>query len=95
MASPQSNTQWYGATVSGTHTVVVGDRGRIVVPAEIRARADLVEGTPLVLLDTPGGIVLMTREQLRTRVHEELAGLDLVGDLLDDRRRAAEREDAP
>ena len=35
----------------------------------------------------------MTREQLRTRVREELAGLDLVGDLLDDRRRAAEDED--
>ena len=59
------------------------------MPAEVRASADLVEGTPLVLLDTPGGIVLMTREQLRTRVREELAGLDLIGDLLDDRRRAA------
>ena len=81
--------------MSGTHTVVVGDRGRIVVPAKVRARADLVEGTPLVLLDTPGGIVLMTREQLRTRVREELAGLDLIGDLLDDRRRAAADEDAP
>ena len=65
------------------------------MPAEVRARADLVEGTPLVLLDTPGGIVLMTREQLRTRVREELAGLDLVGDLLGDRRRAAEDEDTP
>jgi bifunctional DNA-binding transcriptional regulator/antitoxin component of YhaV-PrlF toxin-antitoxin module len=65
-----------------------------VVPAEVRARASLAEGTPLVLLDTPGGIVLLTREQLRTRVRDELAGLDLVGDLLDDRRRAAEAEDA-
>jgi AbrB family looped-hinge helix DNA binding protein len=79
--------------MSGTHTVVVGDRGRIVVPAEVRQRAELVAGTPLVLLDTPGGIVLMTREQLRTRVREELAGLDLVSDLLDDRRRAAADDD--
>jgi AbrB family looped-hinge helix DNA binding protein len=79
--------------MSGTHTVVVGDRGRIVVPAEVRQRAELVAGTPLVLLDTPGGIVLMTREQLRTRVREELAGLDLVRDLLDDRRRAAADDD--
>ena len=79
--------------MSGTPTVVVGDRGRIVVPAEIRARSELSEGTPLVLLDTPGGIVLMTRAQLRARVRGELAGLDLIDELLRDRRNAAESED--
>ena len=79
--------------MSGTHTVVMGDRGRIVVPAEIRARSELSEGTPLVLLDTPGGIVLMTRAQLRARVRDELAGLDLIGELLRDRRDAADAED--
>lgn len=73
---------------------MVGDRGRIVVPAEVRARAGLSEGTPLILLETPSGLVLLTREQLRERVRDELAGLDLVAELLDDRRRAAEREDA-
>jgi len=80
--------------MSGTYTVVVGDRGRIVVPAEVRERAGLAEGTPLVLLETPGGLVLLTREQLRARVRLELEGLDLVAELLADRRRAAEREDA-
>ena len=79
--------------MSGTHTVVMGDRGRIVVPAEIRTRSELSEGTPLVLLDTPGGIVLMTRAQLRARVRNELAGLDLIDDLLRDRRNAADAED--
>ncbi len=79
--------------MGGTHRVVVGDRGRIVVPAEIRARSELSEGTLLVLLDTPGGIVLMTRAQLRARVRDELAGLDLIGELLRDRRDAAEAED--
>ena len=74
--------------------VVMGDRGRLVVPAEVRARAGLVEGTPLVLLESPGGLVLLTREQLRDRVRSDLAGLDLVGELLADRRRAAELEDA-
>jgi len=72
----------------------VGDRGRIVVPAAIRARGELAEGTPLVLLDTPGGIVLMTRAQLRSRVRDELAGLDLVDELLRDRRDDARTEDA-
>ena len=80
--------------MSGTHTVVVGNRGRIVVPAEVRGRTGLREGTALILLETPHGLVLMTREQLRDRVRNELDGLDLVAELLGERRRAAECEDA-
>jgi AbrB family looped-hinge helix DNA binding protein len=80
--------------MSGTHNVVVGDRGRIVVPADVRDRAGLQAGTPLVLLETPAGLVLMTRAQLRARVRDELAGLDLVGELLAERRRAADEEDS-
>jgi AbrB family looped-hinge helix DNA binding protein len=72
---------------------VVGDRGRLVVPAEVRERAGLVEGTKLIMLETPSGIVLMTRRQLRDRVREELSGLDLVGELLAERRGAAAAED--
>ncbi len=68
-------------------------RGRIVVPAEVRAGAGLVEGTPLVLLDTPNGLVFLTRAQLRARVRDELDGLDLVGQLLADRRQAGAQED--
>lgn len=64
------------------------------MPSEVRERAGLSEGTPLVLLETPGGLVLMTREQLRDRVRAELDGLDLVSDLLADRRRASATEDA-
>ena len=79
--------------MSGTYTVVVGDKGRLVVPAEVRERAGIVEGTPLVLLETPDGLVLMTRGQLRNRVREELSGVDLVGQLIRDRRVAAEQED--
>ena len=63
------------------------------MPADVRERAGLSEGTPLVLLEAPDGLVLLTREQLRTRVRSELEGLDLVTDLLADRRRAADRED--
>ena len=80
--------------MNGTHTVVVGDRGRIVVPAEVRESAGLTEGTPLVLLTSPEGLVLLTREQLLSRVRSELKGLDLVTELLAYRRRAAEQEDA-
>ena len=85
---------WYIRIMNGTYAVVVGDRGRIVVPAEVRERAGLEAGTPLVLLESSGGLVLLTRHQLRARVRGELGGLDLVEGLLADRRRAAEQEDA-
>lgn len=65
-----------------------------MVPAEVRERTGWSAGTTLVLLETPGGVVLLTRDQLRDRVREELAGLDLVGDLLADRRAASAAEDA-
>lgn len=85
---------WYTGIMTGTYTVTMGDRGRLVVPAELRDRAGLVEGTTLVLLETPGGLVLLTREQLKARVRQELEGADLVAELLADRRRASKAEDA-
>lgn len=80
--------------MSGTYTVIVGDRGRFVLPAELRDRTGLSEGTTVVILETPSGVVLMTREQLRDRVRNELSGLDLVGELLAERREAAATDDA-
>lgn len=80
--------------MSGTHAVTMGDRGRLVVPADVRERNGLAEGTRLVLLETPAGIVLMTRAQARARVRDALQGLDLVGDLLAERRHQAAGEDA-
>jgi AbrB family looped-hinge helix DNA binding protein len=78
----------------GTHHVIVGDRGRIVLPAAVRQRAGLSEGSPLILIEAPDGLILLTREQLKTRVRAELAGLDLVKELLSERRAQAESEDA-
>lgn len=72
--------------------VVMGDRGRLVVPAELRDRLHFEPGTPLLLLETPNGVVLATRDQAKKLVRDELAGLDLVADLLADRRRAAAEE---
>lgn len=80
--------------MDGTYPMTVGDRGRIVVPAEVRERQGLVEGTPLILLETPTGLVLMTRGQLRQRLRDDLAGGDLVTALLAERRAAAAAEDA-
>lgn len=80
--------------MAGTHTVTMGDRGRLVVPAALRQRAGLSEGTPLVLVETDAGIVLLTRDQLKERVRQDLAGLDLVGELLAERRASAADDDA-
>lgn len=72
----------------------MGNRGRLVVPHAVRMRRHWDEGTRLILLDTDDGVVLLTREQLRDRVRAGLAGRPLVDELLQERRREAEREDA-
>lgn len=72
----------------------MGDRGRLVLPADVRRRHGLESGVPLVLLESPTGLVLLTRGQLKDQVRGDLAGLDLVGELLAERRRAAADEDA-
>lgn len=79
--------------MSGTDSIVVGDRGRLVVPAGIRERRGLAPGTPLIIFDTDDGLVLMTRAQLRARVRAELDGLNLVTELLAERRQVARHED--
>lgn len=79
--------------MSGTQTIQVGDKGRVVLPAGLRQRLGLETGSELVVIETPGGIALLTREQLRTRVCNDLAGADLVTDLLAERREAAAAED--
>ncbi len=79
--------------MSGIYPTVMGDRGRLVIPAELRGKIGLAEGTPVVLLDTPSGVVLLSRDQLKARVRAELDGLDLVEELLRERRQAARDED--
>jgi bifunctional DNA-binding transcriptional regulator/antitoxin component of YhaV-PrlF toxin-antitoxin module len=71
----------------------MGDRGRLVVPADLRARVGWDEGTPLVLVETPAGVAFLTRAQLRAMVRADLSGLDLVGELLADRRHDATADD--
>jgi AbrB family looped-hinge helix DNA binding protein len=80
--------------MNGTYQVTMGDRGRLVIPAELRAATGLTEGTPIVLIAAPGGLLLVTQDELRSLVRADLAGLDLVGELLAERRAQAAAEDA-
>ena len=85
--------KWYLDVVSGTYPVVMGDRGRLVVPAELRERMNVASGSPLLFIETPRGVLLVTRDQARELVRESLSGQDLVAQLLADRRREAAAED--
>ena len=79
--------------MSGTYSVVVGDKGRIVLPVGLRDRLHLEPGTPLLLVETDDGVVMTTREQALRLLREQLAGSRLVSQLLEERRRASVDED--
>jgi len=72
----------------------IDDRGRTIVPVEVRERESLADGTPLVWLDTDEGLLVLTREQALSRIRETTKGIDMVGALIKERRVAAQREDA-
>ncbi len=64
------------------------------MPAELRERLHLRSGSPLILMDTPHGVVLSTRDQLKQLVRMQLSGGgSLVEELLAERRQLAAAED--
>ena len=73
----------------------MGDRGRLVIPAELRERVGLTEGMTLVVVESERGLALLTRPQLLEQVRRDLAGLDLVGELLAERRHEAAADEEP
>lgn len=75
--------------MSDTLAVQVGEKGRVVVPASIRARHQWEVGSTLVAVDTELGVLLADRSALEELVRARLAGLDLLGELIADRRREA------
>ncbi len=67
----------------------MGDRGRLVIPAEMRARLGLEAGTALVLVETARGVVITTRAQAKALLRDQLQGSSLVDELLAERRAEA------
>lgn len=78
--------------MSTTETVRVGDRGRIIIPALLRERQRWERGTVLHLIETPAGVVMASRDQLKALVRAQLAGGDLVEELIAQRRVEASRQ---
>jgi AbrB family looped-hinge helix DNA binding protein len=67
----------------------MGDRGRLVVPVELRNRLGLQAGTPVLLVETDAGIIVTTREHAKRLVRAQLQGVSLVAELLAERRSEA------
>jgi bifunctional DNA-binding transcriptional regulator/antitoxin component of YhaV-PrlF toxin-antitoxin module len=81
--------------MSGTHTFTVGDRGRVVLPSQLRQHRGWPEGTTLVAIETATGVVVTSRDELELIVAKQLAGEDLVAQLLEERRASAVRDECP
>jgi AbrB family looped-hinge helix DNA binding protein len=80
-----------------TISVKVEKSGRILIPAAIRRRFDIKEGTQVILRVDEDGIQVRTREQALARIRKELRryipeGSCLSEELIQERRAEAERE---
>lgn len=75
----------------------IGDKGRTVVPFDVRERFGWSEGTTLIAVEGErpnDGLLLLSREAALELIRSQLEGQDVVGELLAERRAAAAREDA-
>jgi AbrB family looped-hinge helix DNA binding protein len=91
---------WYDLLVSHIgHQIVVGDRGRVVLPADVRAALGLETGSRLLLsTESDGSLWLRPYRSVADQGRGMLAGLapegeSMVDELLAERRGEAARED--
>ena len=76
-----------------TLVATLGDKGRLVVPAEIRRSHDWRPGSALVFIDTPDGVRLQSAEDALSEFRLSVAGTaSPVDELLAERRREAMSE---
>lgn len=82
--------------MSDTQAVVVGPKGRVVIPAPIRQQLGIAEGSELVALVEGEAVVLVPRSAIKARLRSMFASVEpsLRDELIADRRAAARRETA-
>ena len=80
--------------MSDTSVVSVGPKGRVVIPAGIRRRLRIEEGTELVALVEGEAVVLVPRSAIKSRLRSMFAdvGASMREELLAERRAEAARE---
>ena len=96
MTIPTEERVWYGTSMAGnlSHAVALGDRGRFVIPSEVRERHGWNTGESLIAVDTDAGLIVMSTDEALAWLQSRLEGRDLVAELLADRRAEVEREGA-
>lgn len=67
----------------------MGDRGRLVIPAEIRADLRWEQGTRLILTETEQGLLLMSVDQARAMIKAQLGDRSLADELVAERHAEA------
>jgi len=80
--------------MSDTSIVVVGPKGRVVIPAGIRRQLHLEEGSELVALVEGQGVLLIPRAAVKHRLRSMFAGVksSMAAELQAERRAEVERE---
>jgi bifunctional DNA-binding transcriptional regulator/antitoxin component of YhaV-PrlF toxin-antitoxin module len=68
------------------HSLALGDRGRFVIPLEVRTRHGWEQGTELIAVDTDAGVLVMSAEEGLAWLRTRFASRDLVAELLAERR---------
>lgn len=82
-----------------TYTTRIEKSGRILIPASVRRRLGLSEGSQIIVkVEDSGAIQLTSRSQALAKAREQVrkyvpAGRDLVDELIRDRRAEVESED--
>jgi AbrB family looped-hinge helix DNA binding protein len=92
---------WYDFSMDHEkhYNVTLDERGRLVLPAQLRQRLDLHPGGRLILtVDDEGGFRVISARELPRRLYglyRDLApGRSLVAELIAERREEARREEA-
>jgi bifunctional DNA-binding transcriptional regulator/antitoxin component of YhaV-PrlF toxin-antitoxin module len=67
------------------HPISLGDRGRLVIPIDVRERHGWETGTPLVSIDTDAGLLVMSAKEGLAWLRSRIQGRDLVAELLAER----------
>jgi len=67
------------------HPISLGDRGRLVIPIDVRERHGWETGTPLVSIDTDAGLLVMSAKEGLAWLRSRILGRDLVAELLAER----------
>jgi len=70
----------------------MGDRGRLVIPAEVRSELNWTQGTRLILIESETGATLMSIDQARAVLKAQVGGRDLVAELIAERHAAAQAD---